>query len=174
MKTLSRPPSGSSWIRKQFMTLMLATGVGLLAPQLQAADDGPEIIGASWVYRAEGSYENVRADLIDAIKGRGLVVSYESHLASMLRRTSDATGATVQVYDNATSLLFCKSDLTYELTLKNPHNITLCPYSIAVYTLTMEPGVVFLSFRDPPLDAPDYGPIHQLLEDIVEDVLAWH
>lgn len=134
----------------------------------------PEVIGSSWVYRAEGLYHNVRSDLVSAIEDRGLVISYEAHTASMLRRTADATGATRQVYDNAASLLFCKSDLTYELTARNPHNITLCPYSIAVYSLTEEPGTVYLSIRAPEMEQPDYAAIHQLLESIVAETLSWY
>ena len=138
-----------------------------------AALPKPEVIGSSWVYRTEGIYHNVRSDLVMAIEGRGLVISYEAHLASMLRRTAEATGATVQVYDNAESLLFCKSDLTYELTVRSPHNITLCPYSIAIYSLTQEPGVIYLSIRAPEMEQPDYAAIHQLLESIVAEALSW-
>jgi hypothetical protein len=133
----------------------------------------PEVIGSSWVYRTEGLYHNIRSDLITAIEGRGLVISYEAHLASMLRRTADATGAEKQVYDNAQSLLFCKADLTYELTARNPHNITLCPYAIAIYTLSAEPETVYLAIRAPELEQPDYAAIHQLLESIIAEALTW-
>lgn len=133
----------------------------------------PEIIGSSWVYKTEGLYHNVRSDLVSAIEGRGLVVSYEAHLASMLRRTAEATGAEKQVYDNAESLLFCKSDLTYELTARNPHNITLCPYSISIYALSAEPEYVYLAIRAPELEQADYAAIHQLLESIISEALTW-
>jgi uncharacterized protein (DUF302 family) len=150
--------------------LLLATLAGLAAA---APLPKPEVIGSSWVYRTEGLYHNVRSDLVMAIEEKGLVISYEAHLASMLRRTANATGATEQVYDNAESLLFCKSDLTYELTVRNPHNITLCPYSISIYSLAAEPEVVYLSIRAPELEQPDYAAIHQLLESIISDALNW-
>jgi uncharacterized protein (DUF302 family) len=134
----------------------------------------PEVIGSSWVYSVEAPFHNVRSDLAEAIEGRGLVISYEAHLASMLRRTSNATGAVEQVYDNAESLFFCKSDLTYELTVRNPHNATLCPYSIAVYSLTRDPQTVYLSIRAPEMEQPDYAAIHQLLESIIAETLAWY
>ena len=146
----------------------------LVAGQLQAqALPKPEIIGSSWVYRTQGLYHNVRDDLISAIEDEGLVISYTAHLASMLRRTADATGAEVQVYDNAQSLLFCKADLTYELTVRNPHNITLCPYSISIYTLRETPDTVYLAIRSPDLEQPDYAAIHQLLEQIIAATLTW-
>lgn len=133
----------------------------------------PEIIGASWVYSTEGLYHNVRSDLVDAIQGRGLVIAYEAHLASMLQRTAEATGAQEQVYDNAESLLFCKAELTYELTARNPHNITLCPYSVSIYSLTADPGRVYLAIRAPVLEQPEYAAVHQLLESIINDTLHW-
>ena len=133
----------------------------------------PEVIGSSWVYSTEGLYHNVREDLKNAIADEGLVISYTAHLASMLRRTADATGAVEQVYDNAQSFLFCKADLTYELTVRNPHNVTLCPYSISIYTLTEEPETVYLSIRSPELEQPDYAAVHQLLEQIIAATLNW-
>ncbi len=146
----------------------------LLAGPVQAqALPKPEIIGSSWVYSTQGLYHNVRDDLIGAIEDEGLVISYTAHLASMLRRTADATGAEVQVYDNAQSLLFCKADLTYELTVRNPHNITLCPYSISIYTLREAPDTVYLAIRSPDLEQPDYAAIHQLLEQIIAATLTW-
>ncbi len=144
---------------------------------LTQADDftlpTPEVIGSSWVYKTEGMYHNVRDDLITAIEDEGLVISYTAHLASMLRRTAEATGAVEQVYDNAQSLLFCKADLTYELTVRNPHNITLCPYSISIYTLRQNPEIVHLAIRSPELEQPDYAAIHQLLEQIIAATIAW-
>jgi len=91
----------------------------------------------------------------------------------MLMRTADAVGASKQVYDNAQILLFCKADLTYELTAENPHNLTLCPYSISVYTLTEKPGTVYLAIPAPDFQVPAYAAIHQLLESIVAEALSW-
>ncbi|WP_439102822.1 hypothetical protein [Congregibacter sp.] len=133
----------------------------------------PQIVGSSWIYKTEGLYHNVRDDLVLAIQGEGLVISYTAHLASMLQRTADATGAQKQVYENAESLLFCSAELTYELTLSNPHNITLCPYSISIYTLSADPDTVHLSIRAPELEQPDYAAVHQLLEQIIAATLSW-
>lgn len=133
----------------------------------------PRVIGSSWVYSTVGLYHNVREDLVQAIQNEGLVISYTAHLASMLRRTADATGASTQVYDNAESLLFCSSELTYELTLHNPHNITLCPYSISIYSLNADPDTVHLSIRAPELEQADYAAVHQLLEQIIAATLTW-
>lgn len=133
----------------------------------------PQVVGSSWVYSTPGLYHNVREDLVQAIEDEGLVISYTAHLASMLRRTAEATGASTQVYDNAESLLFCSSELTYELTLNNPHNITLCPYSISIYSLNADPDNVLLSIRAPELEQADYAAVHQLLEQIIAATLTW-
>lgn len=133
----------------------------------------PEVVGSSWVYKTPGLYHNVRDDLVQAIQDEGLVISYTAHLASMLTRTAEATGAKVQVYENAESLLFCSAELTYELTLNNPHNITLCPYSISIYTLTTDLDNVHLSIRAPELEQADYAAVHQLLEQIIAATLTW-
>jgi hypothetical protein len=57
--------------------------------------------------------------------------------------------------------------------VRNPHNATLCPYSISVYSLTRDPETVYLSIRAPELEQPDYAAIHQLLESIIAETLAW-
>jgi hypothetical protein len=69
--------------------------------------------------------------------------------------------------------LFCKADLTYELTARNPHNITLCPYSISIYSLSNDPQTVYMSIRAPEMEQADYAAIHQLLEHIVAATLSW-
>ena len=130
-----------------------------------------EINGGAWVYSTSGEYHNVRDDLVDAIESYGMVVSYTAHTAAMLERTAEAVGAIKQVYAFADTLLFCKADLTYQLTLANPHNLVLCPYAIAVYTLRNNSDTVYISFRKPDLHIPEYAAVHQLLEDIVLEVI---
>ncbi|WOJ92695.1 hypothetical protein R0135_12990 [Congregibacter variabilis] len=155
----------------QALAVLLLCLLGAQAPAQTLPT--PQVIGSSWVYSTPGIYHNVRADLVQAIEDEGLVISYTAHLASMLRRTANATGATTQVYDNAESLLFCSSELTYELTLHNPHNITLCPYSISIYSLKADPENVLLSIRAPELEQADYAAVHQLLEQIIAATLTW-
>ena len=133
----------------------------------------PKVIGAAWVYSTAGDYLDVKADLVDAIESRGIVISYTAHAASMLQRTASAVGALGKAYDHADILLFCKADLAYSLTIKNPHNISLCPYSIAIYTLASDWETVFLSIRAPDPRVPEYAPIQKLLEDIIGETLAW-
>jgi hypothetical protein len=130
-----------------------------------------EINGGAWVYSTSGEYHNVRDDLVDAIESYGMVVSYTAHTAAMLERTAEAVGAIKKVYAFADTLLFCKADLTYKLTLANPHNLVLCPYAIAVYSLRDDKDTIYISFRKPDLHVPEYAAVHQLLEDIVLEVI---
>jgi uncharacterized protein (DUF302 family) len=133
----------------------------------------PKTSGAALVYSTEGAYHNLRSDLVDAIASRGLVISYTAHAANMLERTAEAVGALAKAYDNADILLFCKADLTYRLTIANPHNLVLCPYSISIYTLANKPQTVYLSIRRPDLQVAEYASIHSLLEAIIADTLSW-
>jgi hypothetical protein len=154
----------------------LALSALLLSP-LAAAEEPdthtPRVIGAAWVYSTPGDYIDIKSDLVDAIESRGIVISYVAHAASMLQRTADAVGALGKAYDNADILLFCKADLTYSLTIANPHNIALCPYSISIYTLATDWENVYLSIRAPEPGVPEYAPVHQLLEDIIQETLSW-
>ncbi len=140
----------------------------------QAEDSGlqqPNKVGAAWVYSTQGEYNNVKLDLVDAIESYGMVVSYTAHAASMLERTSGAVGAMKKVYDFADILLFCKANTTYDLTLANPHNIVLCPYAIAVYSLREDKDTVYISFRKPNLNIPEWAVVHDMLEEIVSEVI---
>ena len=107
--------------------------------------------GPSWVYPTRG----------------------ESHTATMLQRTADAVGAIEQTYDYGDTLLFCSADLTHKLTAANPHHMPLCPYSISVYSLAGESGIVYLAIRAPEKNVPAYDAIHELLEGIIYDTVNW-
>ena len=154
-------------------TLILAIIIlfGFTGPVYSADRAQPNKSGAAWVYSTQGEYNNVRDDLVDAIESYGMVVSYTAHAAAMLERTAGAVGAIKQVYEFADILLFCKANTTYDLTLANPHNIVLCPYGIAVYSLREDKDTVYISFRKPNLNIPEWAAVHHLLEEIVSEVV---
>jgi uncharacterized protein (DUF302 family) len=153
------------------VSLIVGSLVSLSTIAQTSSRQQPTKTGVAWVYSTQGEYGNVRQDLVDAIESYGMVVSYTAHAASMFQRTASAVGAIKQVYDFADILLFCKANASYELTLANPHAIILCPYSIAVYSLRKDKSTVYISFREPDLDIPEYAAIHQLLENIVSEVV---
>ena len=161
-------------MKKRLALLFLL--VFLAAPPTLAAEWAPLQFreeGPAWIYPTAGTYQDIRADLVDAIESRGLVVSYVAYTANMLQRTADAVGAMGRVYDHGETLLFCSAELTHKLLAANPHHMPLCPYSISVYTLTSEPGMVYLAIPAPVKGVPAYEAIHELLEGIVHETVAW-
>ena len=73
--------------------LLMFSVLTLLAPGALlagAADTAPVVR-----YSVEGTYENVRDDLVNAITGRGLVIDHNSHVAKMLDRTGKDLGTTI-------------------------------------------------------------------------------
>ena len=136
------------------------------------AETWPQRIGQAMVWQVEASYEDVHADLKDAIESRGMVISYISHAKAMLDRTGKDIGYKDVVYPNGSEIfLFCKADISQKLVRANPHNVVLCPYAIAVYDIAGEPGKVYLSYRVAPANTPEYQPVEQLLREIIEGIV---
>lgn len=127
------------------------------------------------VYTTESTFEDAKADLLEAIEDNGLVISYTSHAENMLANTAEVSGVLKAVYEDAEILLFCKADLSHALVAANPHNIVLCPYSIAIYVLNGESEKVYLSYRI--FESKDEKintltkPIEDLLIKIIEEVI---
>ncbi len=127
------------------------------------------------VFSTESTFEDAKDDLLEAIGSNGLVVSYTSHAKTMLDNTAAVSGVTKSVYSDAEILLFCKADLSHDLVARNPHNIVLCPYSIAIYVLTGDLERVYLSYRT--IEASNEKikaltkPIEELLIKIIEEVI---
>lgn len=127
--------------------------------------------GAAWVYSLEAVFDEVKDSLVEVIESRGMVVSYISHAKEMLSRTAVTTGG-MTVYSDAEVLLFCKADLAHQLVAASPHNLVLCPYAIAVYGLIKEPGIIFISIRQPEPKVAGYERVHQLLQDVIAEAVA--
>ena len=133
---------------------------------------GPEKHGPALVWKTEAPFEDVKEDLVSSIEGRGLVISYVSHASAMLDRTAEAVEGARKVYGDAEILLFCKADLSHRLVQANPHNIVLCPYSIAIYTLAGKPEEVYLAIREPYTAEPAYAPVVELLKGIIAETIG--
>ncbi len=155
------------------MRIAMLFGLWLMSVGAWAgAETWPQRIGQAMVWQVTGSYEDVRADLKDAIESRGMVISYISHAKAMLDRTGKDIGYKDMVYPHGSEIfLFCKADISQKLVRANPHNVVLCPYAIAVYDIAGEPGKVYLSYRVAPANTPEYQPVEQLLRDIIESIV---
>lgn len=152
------------------VVFVLLSGL-LLGGCATQAQSGPLVSGAVWVYEVEGEFEDVRDDLVDAIESEGMVVSYISHAQTMLSRTAVTMGITVNVYRDAEVVLFCKADMAHRLVAANPHNLVLCPYAVAVYTLNDDDiDRVYLSIRKPEASVEEFAEIHQMLQGLMATV----
>jgi uncharacterized protein (DUF302 family) len=123
---------------------------------------------------ANGSWDDVKQQLVLAIENHGLVVNHESKVGEMLERTGKDLGAARQIYVRAEVLEFCSAALSRQVMEADPRMLALCPYGIGIYTLAGESDKVHLVYRRPRLDdsapaAPALRRVDQLLHDIVQE-----
>lgn len=85
--------------------------------------------------------------LIEAIESEGLVVGSILPFRDMLARTT--VGEKAIPYGEAEIVQFCSGALAGELVREAPAQLTLCPLSIALYTLQEEPSTVSMAYRSP-------------------------
>lgn len=149
---------------------LLLTLLAMLSAGAQASPE-PKKIGPAIVYETSNEFEWAKENLLNAITNQGLVLSATLHAATMLNRTGPDLGYKKNVYSNAETYLFCKADISHELVAANPHNIVLCPYAIAVYTLSDKPGVTYYAYREPYTKEKAYSGVEMLLESIVTEAL---
>jgi hypothetical protein len=129
-----------------------------------AADDGVSVVVA------KGKFADVKDDLVGAIEQRGLVVNFVARVGDMLDRTGRDLGRTRRIYDQAEVIEFCSATASRAMTEADPRHLVYCPYTIAVYTLPGQPGMVYLAHRTYPRAAA-LKPVADLLQGILADVL---
>lgn len=112
------------------------------------------------------SFDETRDAIVLAIENHGLVINYVSHLADMLARTGADLGATRQIYGQAEIIEFCSAGLSRKMLEMDPHNIVLCPFAIAIYTLPEDTSGTWISYRLPS------GPAAQLIAPLLRDITA--
>ena len=95
-------------------------------------------------------FADARDAIVMAIESRGLVINYTAHIGDMLQRTGVDLGATRQIFAQAEIIEFCSAKLSRQMMEADPHNIVLCPFAIAIYTLPGEPGATWVAYRRPP------------------------
>ncbi len=126
----------------------------------------------------KGKFEDVKASLVAAIEGKGLVINTVAHVGDMLARTGQDLGATRRVYEKAEVLEFCSATVSRATMEADPHAIVYCPYTIAVYVIAGQAGTVQVAYRRPRADTP--GPaadalagVGKLLDEIVGEALLF-
>jgi uncharacterized protein (DUF302 family) len=123
-----------------------------------------------------GDYEDVKERVVAAIENRGMVVDHTAHVGAMLDRTGKDIGRDRRVYMNADVIEFCSAGISRATMEADPRNLVFCPYAIAVYVLSGEPGRVYVVYRKPPAagsaqSAKALRAVGTLLDGIVSEAL---
>ena len=151
----------------------LITLILLFTQNVLNASDEPVKIGYSTVYSIEGEkWSDINEEVQNVIKSRGIVISYTSHAKALLDRTAKVVGTTQDTYLGAQMHLFCKVATSHRMIQIDPHVITGCPYSIAVYELKSKPGTIYVSYRsfDEKVE-PAFKEANELQDSIVREAL---
>ena len=127
------------------------------------------------LFKAQGTYQDVRDNLQMAIEGKGLKITNTNHIADMLDRTGKDIGETRKVYENAEQFEFCSATISRHMMEADPHSIVMCPYSVVVYTIPGDKNV-YLAYRKPadtrnPALKKTLVELETLLTDIIQDAM---
>jgi uncharacterized protein (DUF302 family) len=127
------------------------------------------------LFKAQGSYQDIRDNLQMAIEGKGLKITNTNHIADMLERTGKDIGETRKVYENAEQFEFCSATISRHMMEADPHSIVMCPYSVVVYSLPND-KTVYLAYRKPaatknPALKKQLAELEKLLTDIIKDAM---
>jgi uncharacterized protein (DUF302 family) len=154
----------ASW--KQLLLLTLFSLTSFVA----VATNGPVVTS-----KIEGDYHDIANNIRTAIIGKGISIAHELPASEMLNRTAPAYGYETNTYANARTFEFCSASISHKLARQDPDNIILCPFTISVYSLTNEPGIVRVSYRVPvgrPGSEAIIKEIITLISSIIEDA-SW-
>jgi uncharacterized protein (DUF302 family) len=115
---------------------------------------------------ANSDFRAAHEGLIEAIESEGLVVGSILPFRDMLART--AVGEGTIPYGEAEIVQFCSAVLAAELVREAPAQLTLCPLSIALYTLTGNSSEIRLAYRLPGNTTAGRQHAESLLQRIVQ------
>lgn len=118
--------------------------------------------------KVSGSFADTRDAVVMAIENRGLVINQVSHIGDMLARTGAELGLGGKLYEHAEIIEFCSASLSRKMMAADPHNIVLCPFTIAIYSLPGQTQESWVGYRRPQgIAAPMVEP---LLAEILDEV----
>ena len=119
------------------------------------------------IVKVTGSdFQTAHDGLVEAIESEGLVVGNVLPFRAMLART--VAGEGVIPYGEAEIVQFCSSVLAAELVREDPAQLTLCPLSIALYTLAGDTSDIRMAYRSPGGSTPGRRHAGSLLKRIVQ------
>ena len=124
------------------------------------------------VKEVSDDFDSIKENIEMAITGKGLLVSGTLHVSEMLNRTGKDLGFDKQIFEKAESVEFCSAVISHKMAVADPANISVCPFTIAVYTYTEKPETVYVSYHRPNLagDAEEVTKdINDLMSSVVEE-----
>jgi uncharacterized protein (DUF302 family) len=122
------------------------------------------------VSKVTRSFADVKESLVAAIENRGLVINTTSHVGEMLERTGKDVGSSRRIYKDAEIIEFCSAKTSRSVMEPDPKAITLCPYSISIYTLPEQADVVYVAYRKFP-NNPGVKAAADLVAAIVKEAI---
>lgn len=149
------------------MKLYFLLLAGLIFGGYASASDDPIV-----THKVEGKFHEVAHNIRAAILGKGIHIAHVLPASGMLSRTGTAYGYEKPVYAHAELYEFCSASISHKLARQNPDNIVLCPFTIGVYTVFDEPGIVRITYRIPtgkPGSEEAVQEVVDLMSSIVED-----
>lgn len=135
--------------------------VACIALPLAAWADEPRVV------TYDGSFDDARFAVENAIVNAGLVIDSESHVGEMLNRTGADVGSDKELFKEADIFVFCSAVVSREVMEADPMNIAHCPYGI--FVAETEDGVM-IGRRDYPEGAMDK--VEALLDGIIDEALG--
>jgi uncharacterized protein (DUF302 family) len=129
----------------------------------------------SVLFKAQGSYQDIRDNVQMAIEGKGLKITNTNHIADMLDRTGKDIGETRKVYEHAEQFEFCSATISRHMMEADPHAIVMCPYSVVVYQVPGDKNI-YLAYRKPAATKnralkTQLAELEKLLTEIIKDAM---
>lgn len=151
---------------KKILAIWVLASIPLVG---QAADNYAAI------FKAHGTYQEVRDQVQSAIEGKGLKINTTHKISDMLDRTGKDIGASKRVYENAEQFDFCSAEISRKMMEADPHAIAMCPYLISVYKLPKDRHV-YIAYRKPaatknPTLKKTLADVEKMMNEIIKDAM---
>ena len=99
------------------------------------------------ITKAGSSFDDINESVRMAIADGGMIVSGTLHISDMLNRTGKDIGFDKNIFKKSEAVEFCSALISHKMAVAHPSNVSMCPFTVAIYELNDEPGVVYLSYR---------------------------
>ncbi|HIO92161.1 MAG TPA: DUF302 domain-containing protein [Leucothrix mucor] len=99
------------------------------------------------ITKAGSSFDDINESVRMAVADGGMIVSGTLHISDMLNRTGKDIGFDKNIFKKSEAVEFCSALISHKMAVAHPSNVSMCPFTVAIYELNDEPGVVYLSYR---------------------------